>query len=178
MAREYTIVREIARDEIDQHAKRFIGITITEPKFKDQNGLSEWVCDIRVGVKEGWAVIKDCLIAQWAVGAITDVNIPVLAERSEGGRVTIIARSEIRLPDIVLDYYNYDELSFEFMRGIEDSGGGNYVDGFGYPVTYDEGTAPKYIQRSLRSSLIEWGGTDFVYGDTEFNEYTYEWETS
>ncbi|UCG53574.1 MAG: hypothetical protein JSW58_08450 [Candidatus Latescibacterota bacterium] len=181
MAREFSIVRELSRRELERHTKRFIGVTVTKPDFRDQNGLTEWVCDIRVGVKEGWALVKNCLIAQWAIGAVTDMNVPVLAERSEAGRVTIIARSDIQLPDIDFVSYSYDQLEFSFMHNLRTLDDGSVVDGFGYEFAgpSDGGyTAPVGTSTTHRYSnrLIEWGSTDFDYGVTEFGATISEWE--
>ena len=200
MVREFSIVREMAAREVARHARRFLGITVTEPRWamQDGTGAMEWVCDIRVGVREGWAVIKDCLVAQWALGAVTDLNIPVVAERSEAGRVTIIARSEVQLPDIMLDSYTYEELGFGYMRNLEVQADGSVVDGFGYEfappghvtvVTIageDEDTAvaqqldtkdgPKSIFPRFINELIEWGSTDFNFGETLLGARNQYWE--
>lgn len=188
MPREFSIVRELSRREIERHAKRFIGITIAEPEFRDQNGLTEWVVDIRIGWQSGWAVIKDCLIAQWALGVVTDINIPVLAERSEAGRVTIIARSELRLSDeIRVATYNFEDLDFAFMRNLRRLGDGSLVDGYGYPFALPDtdGNPTEYTPQpgstttyTWNNSLIEWGSTDFDYGTTLFGERRQEWLTS
>jgi hypothetical protein len=127
-----------------------------------------------VGVTEGWALVKNCLIAQWAIGAITDINVPVLCERSESGRVTVIARSEINLPDITLDTYSYEDLEFEFMRNLRVLEDGSVVDGFNHEMfpagtgqiqtpTGEEGQTGEEV---YVSRLIEWGSTDFDYGIT------------
>jgi len=201
MTREFSIIREMARREVEQHAKRFIGIVVTEPRFTtaDDNGLTEWVCDIRVGVEGGWAVITNVLIAQWALGVVTDINIPVLCERSEAGRVTVVARSEVALPDIRLDTYTYEELRFNFMRNLEILADGSVVDGFGYefagpghvqvddldiePEEQDDVVVPglstkdgpKNIRPVFRNELIEWGSTDFEYGITPFGARHQYW---
>ena len=180
MTREFSIIRELSRREVERHAKRFIGVTITKPEFKLQNDLTEWVCDIRVGVKEGWAKIPDCLIAQWALGAVTDMNIPVIAERSESGRVTIIARSDINLPDIILDTYSWEQLDFAFMRNLRTLEDGSVVDGFGHlfaDPTEGGYTGPDGSSSShhWESHIIEWGSTDFEYGVTRFGATVNEW---
>lgn len=193
MTREFSIVRELSRREIERHQRRFIGITITEPRWEmqDDNGAMEWVADIRVGVEEGWAVIKNCLISQWALGAVTDLSVPVLCERSEAGRVTIIARSEVNLPELRLDAYSYDELGFPFMRNLEVRSDGAVVDGFGYeirppgsvnpgdflidPDEEDDIEPPPLVEDDVGrknhrprfvNELVEWGSSDFVYGET------------
>jgi len=201
MTREFSIIREMSRREVESHAKRFIGIVIKEPRFVtvDDNGLTEWVCDIRVGVEGGWATISNVLIAQWALGAITDINIPVLCERSEAGRVTIIARSEVALPDIRLDTYTFEELAFGFMRNLDILDDGSVVDGFGYefagaghvvvaqlgiaPEEEDDvevpglktKAGPKNIRPRYFNELIEWGSTDFIYGVTHFGARNQGW---
>ena len=133
---EFSVVREISRRELESHQKRFTGITISAPAFitQDDNGLLEWVCDVRIGVVEGWAIVKNCLVAQWAIGVVTDAEIPVLCERSEAGRVTIIGRSEVVLPQIALDIYEYEELDFFFMRNLDLEADGSIVDGFGFEM--------------------------------------------
>ena len=180
MAREFSVVRELSKREVERQAKRFVGVTVTKPDFRDQNGLTEWSCDIRVGVKEGWALVKNCLIAQWALGAVTDMNIPVLAERSEAGRVTIIARSDINLPDIVLQTYSYDQLDFPFMRNLRTLDDGSVVDGFGHQ--FADGTEGGYtspdgtsVVHRYNFHLIYWGSTDFIYGETKFGAMVTEW---
>lgn len=198
MAREFSIVREMSRREVESHAKRFIGVTVTSPAFvvQDDNGLTEWVCDIRVGVKEGWAIVKNCLVTQWAIGVVTDINIPVTCERSDAGRVTIIARSEVALPDILLDTYEYEELGFSFMRSLIVQDDGSLLDGFGYEmapagtVTVGAGQTEFEAQNEAEafgigtqdrtiefiSSIIEWGSTDFEYGVTVLNAQDNNWE--
>lgn len=203
MTREFSIVREMSRREVERHAKRFIGVTVTEPAFREQddNGLTEWVCDIRVGIREGWAVVKNCLIAQWALGIVTDMNIPVVAERSEAGRVTIIARSEVSLPDIILDSYEYEELGFSFMRNLDLLADGSLIDGYGFelappgsvvvedikPEEEDDieqpidkakpfGVGPKNRNPRLTNLLIEWGSTDFDYGVTPMGARVLIWQ--
>lgn len=197
MSRVFTIAREMSRREVEQQKRRFTGVTVTAPQFKvqDDNGLTEWVCDVRVGVVEGWAVVKDCLISQWATGIINDINIPVTCERSEAGRVTIIARSEVTLPDIRLDVYSYEELGFAFMRNLLVQADGSLHDGFGYEmappgsvsVETDEtdedaqnreqpfGEGPKNRTHVLDFDIIQWGSGDFEYGTTHLGERKQEW---
>lgn len=178
---EFSIVRELSRREVERHTKRFIGVTVSEPSFRelDDGARTEWACDIRVGVREGWAVIRNVLIAQWAVGAITDINIPVLCERSEAGRITVIARSEVDLPDIVLDSYSYEDLNMSFMRNLRALDDGSFVDGFGFeilPSTTDGvittpiGEEGEKITETFESSVIEWGSTDFEFGITPMGD--------
>lgn len=179
--REFSVVRQLSRRELEAHDKRFVGVTVTKPDWKDQNGLMEYCCDIRVGVKEGWAIVKDVLVAQWALGVVADMNIPVLCERSSAGRVTIIARSDIHLPDIVLDSYSYEQLEFGFMRNLRTLDDGSVVDGFGHlfaeasegGYTGPDGEADRRLR--LISGLIEWGSTDFEYGVTPFGAMRTEW---
>lgn len=197
MTREFSIVREMSRREVERQQKRFVGVTVNEPRFVDVNGLFEWVCDIRVGVVEGWATIPNVLVAQWALGAVTDMNIPVLCERGESGRVSVIARAEINLPDIVLDSYTYEELGFGFMRNLIVQADGSVVDGYGFEFA-PAGTVPpdnrteseiddvlqeifaptpgqKGKLRRYVNDLIEWGSTDFVYGTTVWGSRDQFW---
>ena len=171
----FSIVRDISRRELERQQKRFIGVTINAPVFKDVsgNGQLEFVCDVRVGVQDGWAAVRNVLIAQWAEGVITDMNIPVLCERSEAGRVTIIARSLIRLPDIVYSAYTLEALGLDFMR-VVDYQNGQWVDGFGHsadaPVSEEQ-----RMEYSLSSSAPEWGSPDFIYGVTNIDDRSYAW---
>lgn len=195
--RELSIIRDLSRREVERHAKRFNGITVTEPEFRtqDDNGLTEWVCDVRVGTVHDWSIVKGCLIAQWALGVVTDVNVPVVCERSESGRVTIIARANVLLPDVRLDVYTYEEMGFSFMRNLTLQDDGSLVDGYGYEVVpagsveviegggagVSEnkarafGVGPKNRDRRLVSRLIEWGSTDFEYGVTLLGARVVEW---
>lgn len=181
MTREFSIVRELSRREVERHTKRFIGVTVSEPSFRelDDGARTEWACDIRVGVREGWAVIRNALVAQWAVGAITDINIPVLCERSEAGRITIIARSEVDLPDIILDSYSYEDLDLSFMRNLTLLDDGSFVDGFGFEIlesttdaviTTPTDEVGNKITETFVSQVIEWGSTDFEYGVTNLGD--------
>jgi hypothetical protein len=198
MTREFSIVRELSRREVESHEKRFIGITMTKPAFveQDDNGLTEFVVDVRVGIENGWAAVKNCIVAQWAIGVVTDINVPVLCERSEAGRVTVIARSEVNLPDIVLDSYQYEELGFAFMRNLEIEDDGSLIDGFGYEmapsgsVVPEDGETDNEAQNrskafgeggknrnfNFSNNLIEWGSDDFDYGATVFGQRTMDWE--
>lgn len=179
--REFSVVRQLSRRELESHEKRFIGVTISTPQWKDQNGIMEYCCNVRVGVKEGWAYITDVLVAQWALGAVTDMNIPVICEKSSGGRVTIVARSDIHLPDIVLDSYSYEELDFGFMRNLRTLDDGSVVDGFGHLFAEaSEGgyTAPggdRNRRHRMVTTFVEWGSTDFEYGVMPFSTATTEW---
>ena len=173
--RSFSIVRDVSRRELDRQQKRFVGITISAPVFKDVagNGQLEFVCDVRVGVKEGWAAVRNVLIAQWAEGVITDMNVPVLCERSEAGRVTIIARSQIRLPDIVYNTYSLEALGLDFMRVVEYKNG-QWRDGFGYVVSapIDEEHRMSYI---FDASYPDLNSEDFEYGITNLDDMTYNW---
>lgn len=130
----FFIAREVARKEVERHRGQIIGITASAPIFKDQNGVLEWVCDVRVGVRENQGLIRDVLIAQTQVGIVNDLNIPVLMEVSESGRLTIVARTSIRLPDVSLRRFTFYELDFVFMCNLTEQSDGVYVDGFGYPA--------------------------------------------
>lgn len=202
--RDFSIVRNLSRRELERHEKRFTGITITEPRWaiQDENGAMEYVVDIRVGRDSTWSSVKNVLISQWAIGAITDINVPVLCERSEAGRVTIIARSEINLPDIRLDAYSYSEMEFDFMRNLEVRADGAVVDGFNYELRppgsvdpddfvldlgeIDDVQVPPLIiddegETNRRpvfvNYLIRWGSTDFEYGVTHFGARVQGWHT-
>lgn len=150
----FFIAREIARKEVERHRGQVIGITCSAPVFKDQNGVLEWVCDVRVGVRENQGLIKDVLIAQSQVGIVNDLNIPVLMEVSESGRLTIVARTSIRLPDVSLRRFTYDELDLTFMCNLEETSDGVYVDGFGYPATSPIGQVGESETWSWTQSVV------------------------
>lgn len=134
MASTFHIAKEISRRELERHQKRIIGITASSPRFvtQDDNDTLEWVCDVRIGRREEQGLIRDVLIAQWAQGIVADMNVPVVIERSEAGRLTIIARSEVRLPDISLRTMSYAQLNLLFMTGLEEDDNGDWRDGFGH----------------------------------------------
>lgn len=134
MAREFFIAREISREEVERHVdKRLIGITASAPRFINVGSVTEYVVDVRIGRVENQGLIRDVLISQWAIGVVSDVNIPVVMERSEGGRLTIVGRSEIRLPDVRLTAYSVGHLGIPFYANVIDVGGGLWEDAFGFP---------------------------------------------
>lgn len=174
--RSFSVVRELSRRELERHQKRFVGVTASAPAHVDVNGSLEWQVDVRVGAGSTWAIVAGCTIAQWAVGIVSDMDVPVLCERSESGRVTVIARSEILLPDIVLDTYTHEELEFGFMTGVRLDSGGTHRDGFGHAVTdpaSEEGSSLRY---TWSADEVAWGGTDFVYGTTLLDEVAAGWD--
>lgn len=145
---------QLARREVERHKKRFIGLTASAPRFTDQNGLLEWVCDVRVGVDISAEIVKDVRIAMPQPGLVNDINIPVVVERSETGRLSVIARSEVRLPDIRITSYTYNDLGFLFMTGLEQDSEGTWRDGFGHEMTSPE-TAGSRISYTWNSELDE-----------------------
>lgn len=177
----FNVIGAIAANEVDRHQRRIIGITVTAPQLRevDDNGALEFLCDVRVGSHEDWEIVKDVIVAQMAIGIVTDVNVPVTMERSEAGRLTIIARSEVRLPDIVLDRFSYGELDFVFMTNLTEDESGTWRDGYGYPQP-DPTTATGSSETcTTETRPIGWGDTDFVYdtlenGGTEWGEYVTE----
>jgi hypothetical protein len=128
----FQVAREISRRELERHHQRIIGITASAPTFKDQNGQLEWVCDVRIGRREEQGLIRDVLVSQWALGVVNDMNVPVLLENSESGRLTIIARSEVRLPDVSLRTFSHAQLGYLFMTGLLEDDDGDWRDGFGH----------------------------------------------
>lgn len=190
MTREFSVVRELSRREVERHKKRFIGITTTTPVFKDVNGLLEWVCDVRVesvgqyddglAIPPGsWGIIKDVILAQWTLGLVADMNVPVLLERSESGRITVVARSEVRLPDISLQSYTFDELGFTFMHQLVDRGTEGWFDGFGYDMPDPQGSTGSAVAGTWVTELIPWGAgaTDFKWGVTAWGATRSYWST-
>lgn len=168
---EFSVVRELSRRELERHQKRFVGVTATVPAHVDVNGSLEWQVDVRVGAGATWALVKGCGIAQWAVGIVTDMNVPVLCERGEAGKVTVIARSEIELPDIVLDTYSHEELDLGFMTQID----GSNRDGFGHAVTDPSTLEGESLRYTWSAEKVAWGSTDFVYGQTLLDEVVAGW---
>lgn len=188
--REFSIVRELSRREVDRHQRRFIGITISEPVFKDNNGLLEWVCDVRVESRGqytsesppippgSWGIIRNVLLAQWTLGLVADMNVPVLLERSESGRVTIVARSEVRLPEINLNSYSYFELGFIFMAQLTERTDG-WFDGFGYGMADPETVTGTAASAEWNNDLVPFGNDpdgDFVWDDTPWGDRRARWE--
>jgi len=193
MAREFSIVRELSQREIDRHKKRFIGITSSAPAFSDTNGLLEWTCNVRVEshgqyvdddppIPPGdWGIIKGVLLAQWVIGLVADVNVPVLLERSESGRLTIIARSEVRLPDINYDSYTWDELNFIFMANLEDRGTDGWFDGFGYEMTSPEGQTGSHASGEWVVELVPLEDTTenpFDIAEFIWNQWRARWKVT
>ena len=134
--RSYTkFIRDIARREVDGHQQRFTGLTASPPHYKDINGVSEFVCNVRIGIKEKQGLVQDVLIAQWAIGVITDINIPVIVEKSESGRLVIIARTSVRLPNVSLMAYSSGALGIPFISNLIQREDGTWVDAYGYPAS-------------------------------------------
>lgn len=164
-----SMAQQVARRESDRNQHRIIGITVTPPDFKDVNGSLEFVCDVRVGEYETWEIVKDVLVAQEAAGLVTDMNVPVTMERSVAGRLTIIARSQVMLPDIRLDRYTYDELDFVFMTMLEEDSEGVWRNGFGYRMTDPTGQTGSSETCRFENKFVKW--EDYVY-DTPANDGT------
>jgi hypothetical protein len=166
-----------ARREVDRGQRRIIGVTVSAPLFKDNNGLLEFVCNVRIGEDDEWRVVTDVLIAQEAQGIVTDENIPVTMERNEAGRLTIIARSVLHVAkDIRIRTYTYNELGFAFMSLVEFVDGA-FRDGFGYTSDDPEDTDTTGTSQDCSFSVrrIEWGSTEFEYGTTVFGATVTEW---
>jgi len=197
--RDFNIVRELARDELDRHQRRIIGVTTSVPMYIDEgdtdtDAFMQWVCDVRIDVRqyggvdfEGfspsstelvdpqWGLIKNVVISQWAVGAVADMGIPVLMERDEAGQISIIARSNIMLPDIVYKTHSYHELGLTFMRFLEVDTDGTYTDGFGYEVpdpTTETGITRTYL---WDAELTRFNSTDFLWDSTPLNSNNPGW---
>ncbi len=168
---------EVARREVDRHRQRFIGITINAPSFQDVNGVLEYVVDVRIGTNEKFEIVREVLIAQEAHGIVTDEKVPVTMERSEAGRLSIIGRSEVLLPDIQAQEYTFGELGFSFMALLES--GSPFTDGFGFVLPDPEATdaVGTATTHTFTITSAEWGSTDFVYGTTVFGSATAEFKT-
>lgn len=174
---EVSTAAAIARREVDRGQRRIIGVTVSSPIFKDNNGLLEFVCDVRVGENEDWRIIKDVLIAQEAQGIVNDLDVPVTMERNEAGRLSIVARSVLHIANNVRHTtYTYEELKYSFMSLVEFVDGA-FRDGFGYTASDPEDTDTTGVSEdcSFTVALIEWGSTGFEYGETEFGATTTEW---
>ena len=184
MVRSFSIIRELSRDEIERHQKRFTGVTTTAPSHittgvdDDGNDVTEYVCNVRVGFNSSYGLIKDVLISQEAYGIVGDMNVPVLMERSEAGRVTIIGRSQVNLPDIVLTTYTYDELGLSFMNKLTyDAASSKWLDGYGHETNSPVGVTGQGTKRSFACTLLGWGTSDFVYGTTPWGATECTWTT-
>lgn len=149
-------IKKVSRREVDRGQRRIIGITASTPRYKilDDTGRVEFVVDVRVGVKENQGFIPDVLVASWAQGIITDFNIPVLMERSPAGRLAIIARAEIRLPDVAVDTYSYGSLKMPFAAQVIQQSDGTYKDAFGFPAN-DPNEATEVSQLWIWTQGIE-----------------------
>lgn len=168
----FHVQQEISRRELERHGGQIIGITASVPAMKDQNGVLEFCCDVRIGVRENQGLVKDVLIAQNQIGVITDMNVPVIMETSRSGRLTIIARTQIRLPDVSLRTYTYDELDLVFMTNLEETESGEWIDGFGYPATSpigSTGVTETWIWKQMVTSLDE-------FDSEEIEETEGKWE--
>lgn len=167
-----TEISSISRREVERHQKRITGLTASAPRFVDVNGKLEWVCDVRVGNKENQGLIKDCLIAQWAIGVVNDVNIPVLLEKSEAGRITVIARSEVRLPNVALTSYTPADLGRLFFVDATIDNDGVYRDSFGHEVldpTAQTGQSNTYTWTQEAKSIDE------ALEESDLEEFIAEW---
>jgi hypothetical protein len=171
----FQITKALARREVERHRGDLIGITASAPVFKDQNGLYEWVCDVRIGVRENQGLVKDVLIAQEATGVVNDLNIPVLMQRDDAGRLTIYSRAAVRLPDVSLTTYSYAELGFLFMSNLIEQDDGTYLDGYGYPMSNPEseigvGQTWSWVQQTFSLDDLDEEG--------DIDEVTAHWEVS
>jgi len=183
MVRSFSIIRELSREEIDRHQRRFTGVTTTAPSHittgvdEDGDDVTEYVCNVRIGFNSSFGLIKDVLISQEAYGIVGDMNVPVLMERSEAGRVTIIGRSQVNLPDIVLNTYTYDELNLSFMNELHyDADSGNWLDGYGHLTASPVGVTGQGTKRTFSCDVLSWG-VDFVWASTPWGATECTWTT-
>lgn len=129
------LIANTSRREVERHKDRMLGITASVPKFGDRgDGQLEYVVDVRVGNKETQGLVKNVLVAQGVQGVVTDMNVPVVLERSEGGRLTVTARAAVRLPNVRVSIYNYGALGMAFAANAKQDSTGRWVDGYGYPT--------------------------------------------
>jgi len=186
----YSQVRELSRDEIERHQKRFTGITVSAPGTKvigeDENGddVTEYVCDVRVGFVESWAIIRDVLVNTVAYGIIADKDVPVLMERNEAGRVSIIGRSRVALPgressnSLVFSTYTYADLDFVFMAELTLTGG-LWKDGYGHLMASPQGVAGVSYRIDFICDVLDWNETDaddnFDYGTDQWGQTSCSW---
>ena len=182
---EFAISRELGREELSSHRQHFVGITASIPRYAQfredgtevgEGGYMEWVADVRIGERENQAILRNVLISDWVIGVVTDLNIPVVCERGESGRVSIIARSEMRMPDVTLDLWSYSELGFLFMTHTTEQTDGTYIDGFGYncgDLSAEVGTKGTW---HWNNEILEFGGTDFDIDNTKLLETAQSWE--
>jgi hypothetical protein len=133
------LVEMISRREVDRHKDLLLGLTASTPRFAaNSEGRMEYTCSVRVGVVENQGLVEGVIISQWAQGIVTDFNIPVILERSVAGRLTIIARAEMILPDVRVTSYSYGSLGVPFIANLSyDESTGKWYDGFGYESALD-----------------------------------------
>ena len=133
------LVQGVARREVERHRELFLGLTASVPRFdSNSDGLMEYTCSVRVGAKENQGLVENVLISQWAHGIVTDFNIPVIMERSAAGRLTIISRAELILPEVRVTSYSYGTLGVPFAANLDyDEASGKWYDGFGYESALD-----------------------------------------
>jgi hypothetical protein len=175
MSDVFSIVRIITRNELDRHQKRFLGITVTAPKLQTIDGKLEYVCDVRVEAVEGWGLIQNVIVSQWAIGAVADMNVPVLCERSEAGQITIIARSVVRLPDIRYTTHSLADLGLLFMSTAEEDEAGVWRDGFGFPVLDPTTETGATTEWRWTNDLIPFNAEDFIFGQSPFGSTDPKW---
>lgn len=169
----FYISKEISRREVEEHRTEIIGITASIPKYEEQGGQMVWCADVRVGVRENQGLIRGVLIAQWAMGVVTDMNVPVICQKSESGQLTIVARAMVKLPDVSLRTYSYNDLGYVFMTNLTEVSDGVWQDGYGYEMDSpeeDTGVSQTWSWVQRVTSLDELGEADAL------DKVTAQWE--
>ncbi len=103
-------IAQISRLEVEAHRQFALGITASDPEFKEVDGAGNkgWVIDVytgpviddEAGTEDG--ILSDVPIASVARAVVGQKNIPVLLERSRQTGWTVVGRSETARAGYVL----------------------------------------------------------------------------
>lgn len=114
-----------ARRELQAHTRFVTGLTASNPKYKDVDGLGnkEWVVDVYLGMSEGdnLNIIADVLIASTARQLVAKVRQPILMERSKQGKYTVIGRADTmpagtQMPEGTILEANYHRIEYNLAE--------------------------------------------------------------
>lgn len=129
--------QQIAQREIKRKKSQYVGYTVSQPEFTEHEGKYEWIVNVKVLDRTTWKTIYEVPIVTTQAGYVTDLNMPVLLEKSETGQFTVVGRSQIRIANISSVEYSLYQLDFTFMANLT-LVKGIYYDGFGYAMTAPE----------------------------------------
>lgn len=147
-------IQSLARREALNANRKILGVTANPPRYvnvpddSDPQAVLEFVVDVFLlesanqvvlffAGNSGLKRIDNVLVASAAVGdLIADLNTPVEIQKSTTGQLQVVGRAKISLPTLVLDEYNYRDLSIEHVSELLEQPDGTYRDAFGLPVQY------------------------------------------